>query len=381
MSFFDALEYCNKLSSLENRVPAYTLHGTTWNFDKSADGYRLLTIDEHRFASQGGNLADNFEYAGSHTPGDVAWYKSNSGKHTHPVAKKKANSLGLYDMSGNVSEWVWDGSSTTVCGGSAWDAATGIRVTSSLNVNSAKVYEDVGFRIARNVSSREKQAFTEKKKLSGKLDSYFINAFKEVNKKNKAQSDETEDSGKIDNITEVEQVTVNSTPNTPYIVYSFLGKPFVTVGATAWNLVKCSGYALINFVGGYSTITEGKFMWVMPDTKKAKEKAALARKNNGISHYPEYHKAFTNNTIEVYRYKQNSENQFSKLEENEVKVYDVVRESFDNSISVSRSAAADANSTAAVIGLVGTGVTVPVSVITWGGGAAAGIYMSIMGKN
>ena len=39
---------------------------------------------------------------------DVGWYGDNSGSKTHPVGQKKPNGFGLYDMSGNVYEWVWD---------------------------------------------------------------------------------------------------------------------------------------------------------------------------------------------------------------------------------------------------------------------------------
>jgi formylglycine-generating enzyme required for sulfatase activity len=74
-----------------------------------ANGYRLLTEAEWEFAARGGNLSKiEYTYAGSNDADDVAWNSNNSNGETHDVGQLLPNELGIYDLSGNVSEWCWD---------------------------------------------------------------------------------------------------------------------------------------------------------------------------------------------------------------------------------------------------------------------------------
>jgi len=129
VTWFNAIEFCNRASIMEFRTPCYTYssYGTNpdnwpsgWNSNATnhtnvscnwtANGYRLPTEAEWHFAAKGGTSSNDYLFSGSNTLGDVAWHLTNSGfpPSTKVVGTKADNELGFYDMSGNIWEWVWD---------------------------------------------------------------------------------------------------------------------------------------------------------------------------------------------------------------------------------------------------------------------------------
>lgn len=172
VSLYEALVYCNKLSMLDGLTPCYSMKNETdpekwgaiptksdsnWNkikCDTKADGYRLLTVEEWTYAAFGGKNKEKGKYAGSKKPDAVAWYKGNSNEGTHDVAKKAKNACGLYDMSGNVSEWCMGKSGSTIqkgiaLGGNYLSKAKDCETKNQASFYSHKKYPTVGFRICR----------------------------------------------------------------------------------------------------------------------------------------------------------------------------------------------------------------------------------------
>gem|GEM_PF-4038274 len=106
VSWYGAVAFAYFLNEFDGLAQTYDL--ADWSMDAGASGYRLPTEAEWEYAAAGGGSATETTYAGSNTLDDVAWYDTNSDADTHPVGGKSPNEIGVYDMNGNVWEWVHD---------------------------------------------------------------------------------------------------------------------------------------------------------------------------------------------------------------------------------------------------------------------------------
>ena len=141
LTYDDAQEFVRRLSKM-----------TKIQFD-------LPTEEEWEYAARGGQKSKCYRYAGSDNIDDVAWYRNNSDRSTHPVGEKQPNELGLYDMCGNVWEWTKtpaypyatpmkpDGNVFIRRGGSWWHEDRNCRVSRRYASDRSKKTSGLGLRV------------------------------------------------------------------------------------------------------------------------------------------------------------------------------------------------------------------------------------------
>ncbi len=108
ISWYDAVEYCNRLSQIHGYEEVYKIRKDVVEIDLRKKGFRLPTEAEWEWAYGYDSLQLFYWGEDSAKTGEYAWYVKNAKESSQPVASKKENANGLYDMAGNVWEWVND---------------------------------------------------------------------------------------------------------------------------------------------------------------------------------------------------------------------------------------------------------------------------------
>ncbi|MCA9118007.1 MAG: formylglycine-generating enzyme family protein [Planctomycetaceae bacterium] len=124
-------------------------------------GYRLPTEAEWEYASRGGTTTRYWSGDNENDLLRVGWYAGNSGTRTHPVAELQANPFGLFDVHGNVAEWVQD----------SWDPAMYEAFNRQAAVDPYKPFSDDNFRVIRGGSWQDNGSIT---RMANRLPNSFV---------------------------------------------------------------------------------------------------------------------------------------------------------------------------------------------------------------
>ncbi len=108
VQYIDAIKYCNARSEAEGYEGFYLIDNNTITIKPHSNGYRLPNRYEWVYAARK-DESTKTEYASGNSIAKVAWYGGNSKNTLHSVCTtKESNGRGIYDLNGNVSEWLWE---------------------------------------------------------------------------------------------------------------------------------------------------------------------------------------------------------------------------------------------------------------------------------